>query len=313
MKTPRRWRLLATAGVAFLAAFGAVALHAGEETPVTTEWPLVEFAEPSGVVYHPLRNSLFLVGDRGDIGEVSLEGKLLRQTHLGGDLEGIAVDPRNGLLYVVREGHEIVFEVRPEDFKLLRRFTVNRSFRGDPDFLKRGGDGLEGLAFVPDDEHPEGGRLWAVNQFDPPVLVELGIALKSSKEKFQTATVQSAVPMGLPPLSDLCWNPKRRKFLVVSALWRRVAVLDAEGKQERSVHIPGFMPEGLAILPDGRIVIAQDSGGLLVWTPDKDPFEGEVASGPPAPSSSAPQTAPATGKAAQKASDGNSPDLPAQH
>jgi hypothetical protein len=32
------------------------------------------------------------------------------------------------------------------------------------------------------------------------------------------------------------------------------------------------MQEGLALLPDGSFVIAQDTGGLVRWKPTADPF-----------------------------------------
>jgi hypothetical protein len=51
-------------------------------------------------------------------------------------------------------------------------------------------------------------------------------------------------------------------------------VIDSEGKQGPRVRIPGFMPEGIAMLPGGAIAIAQDSGGIVIWTPEGDPFAG---------------------------------------
>lgn len=278
---PRGWRTRALS--VLLAAPFLVAGHAGGDASDMVEWPIPEFSEPSGIVHHPQRNSLFVVGDEGAIGEVSLDGKLLRQFHFGGDLEAITVDPRNGLLYVVREAHEIIFEIRPDNFKILRRFTIDRSFGGDPNFLRRGGDGIEGLTFVPDDDHPEGGSLWAVNQFDPPVLVQLDIPLRSSKEKFLTARVARAVAVDSAPLSGLAWEPGRRVFLVTSSLWKRLVVLDAAGEAVRSVRLPAFMPEGITPLPDGRMAIAQDSGGLVLWDPGDEIPGADVFTGPPAP------------------------------
>ena len=279
--SPRLLPILHVALV-LLAAPLLVAFRFGDIASDTVDWPIAEFPEPSGIAYHPARASLFIVGDEGDIGEVSLEGKLLRMSHLGGDLEGITVDPRSGLLYVVREGHEVIFEVRPDNFKLVRRFTIDRSYQGDPNYLRRGGDGIEGLTFVSDEKDPEGGRLWAVNQYDPPVLIELAISLKSSKEKYQVARIMRAIPVDAAPLSGVTWNSESREFFVTSALWMRVVVLDADGKVERSVRIPAFMPEGMTRVPDGRVVIAQDSGGLVLWKPDGDPFRAEPAVGPPA-------------------------------
>jgi uncharacterized protein YjiK len=249
-----------------------VGFRFGTPDPSVTEWPLTEFKEPSAVVYHPTRKSLFLVGDEGDIGEVSLEGKLLRSSHLGGDLEGITVDPGTGLLYVAREGHEIVFEVQPDDFKITRRYTIDRTFEGNPNFLARGGDGIEGIAFIPDASAKEGGRFYAVNQYDPAVLMELAIPIRTSKEKFENARILSARPLADAPLSDLVWDDGRKAFLIVSALWKKTYVVDLHGNNLRGVRLPGLMPEGLALLPDGRLIIAQDTGGLLLWAPPSDPF-----------------------------------------
>lgn len=260
-----------------------IALRLGDSGGSTVEWPLADFPEPSGIVWHPQRATLFLVGDEGDIGELSLDGKLLRKFHFGGDLEAVTVDPSTGRLYVVRESHEVIFEVHPDDFRILRRFTIDRGWKGDPNYLRRGGDGVEGITFVPDAADPEGGRFWVVNQYDPPVLAELELPLRSAATNHETARIRRAIPVDSAPLSDVTWDPQARRFLVVSALWKRVSVLDGGGNYERSVHIPGFMTEGLALLPDGRIAIAQDSGGVVLWSPAGNPFLGDPATGPPAP------------------------------
>jgi len=240
--------------------------------PTLEEWPLEALAEPSGIVYHAQRKSLFVCGDEGDVAEVSVSGKLLKIRNIGGDLEAITTDPATGLLYVVREGHEIILELRPEDFKITRRFTIDRSFRGDANFLKRGGDGIEGLTFVAEADHAEGGRFFAVNQFDPPVLVELQVPLRSAKEKFEVASIVSAHEVASAPLSGIYWSARSRTFQVVSALWKAVYVLDEHGERLRTVRIPGLMQEGVAPLPDGSFVIAQDTGGLIRWKPATDPF-----------------------------------------
>jgi len=78
--------------------------------------------------------------------------------------------------------------------------------------------------------------------------------------------------LDFPPLSDIVWDPPTGAFLIVSALWRKIYVVSPEGALLRSVAIPGIMQEGFARLPDGSFVIAQDTGGLLRWTPSSDPF-----------------------------------------
>jgi len=290
----KAWRRLRAPSLRALAllvvAPALLALRSGESAGGgTVEWPLPDFPEPSGIVWHPSRGSLFLVGDEGDIGELSIDGRLLRKFHIGGDFEAITVDPATGLLYVMREGHEVILEISPDDFRSLRRFTIDRTWKNDPNYLKRGGDGMEGLTFVPDAASPEGGRFWAVNQYDPAVLVELDVPLRSSTAQFGVARIRRAVPVDSAPLSEVTWDAAGRRFLVLSALWKRVSVLDADGNYERSVHIPGFMTEGLALLPDGRYAIAQDSGGVVLWTTDANPFRGDPATGPPAPAVAPPK------------------------
>ncbi|MCA9419358.1 MAG: hypothetical protein KC917_24060, partial [Candidatus Omnitrophica bacterium] len=52
-----------------------------------------EISEPSGITYHPDKEILVVVGDEGQIAEVSLEGVVLLLKNIGGDLEGITADP----------------------------------------------------------------------------------------------------------------------------------------------------------------------------------------------------------------------------
>jgi len=259
-----------------------IAVHSARAAPrhgSVEEWPVTGLAEPSGIVYHPRLKSLFAVGDEGDVAEIDLAGKLLRVKRIRGDLEAITCDPATGKLYVVREGHEIIFELDPATFKMLRRFDIDRSYKGDPNFLQRGGDGVEGLAFVTDEHNPEGGRFYAVNQYDPPVLVELHLPLRTSKERFERAKVVGAWPIEGAPLSDVTWDSPANGFLIVSALWRSVYIVGADGHKLRSVRIPGFMQEGITRLPDGSFVIAQDTGGLIKWKPDSDPFAAKADDG----------------------------------
>lgn len=292
-----RAAVVAAIAVVLLAAPLIVEFGFTETEKDTIYWDISGFGEPSGIVYDASRNSLFVIGDEGEIGEVSIEGKLLRSKHLGGDFEGITEDPSTNMLYLAREGHEIIYEVKPEDFSITRRFTIDRTFQGDPNYLQRGGDGIEGITFVPDPSNKEGGRFFAVNQYDPPVLVELAVPVRSSREKFETATILSARPMEAAPLSDVVWDPAIDGFLVPSALWRKAYVTDAAGRYLRSVRLPALMPEGIALLPGGKIVIAQDSGGLVLWTPPTDPFAAPSDAAParadaaPAPSAAAPVAA----------------------
>ena len=63
------------------------------------------FNEPSGICWHSQRESLFVVGDEGDICEIKTDGTLIMQKRIRpGDFEGITHDPSSGLLYIAVEG-----------------------------------------------------------------------------------------------------------------------------------------------------------------------------------------------------------------
>ena len=86
---------------------------------------------PSGIVFHPGRGTLFIVGDRGDIVEVQTDGTLVKQKRIrDADFEGITCDPSTGLLYIAVEGEERIVEIDPEDFSVLREFAINRVLEG---------------------------------------------------------------------------------------------------------------------------------------------------------------------------------------
>jgi hypothetical protein len=235
------------------------------------EWPLPEVPEPSGVAYHHVRKTLFVVGDEGHAAEVSLDGRVIAVRRIGGDLEGVVCDPVSGAVYVVREGADIVLEISPEGLRLAHEITVDRAYKSDKNFLRAGGDGIEGITLKPAVDGKSEPSVFAVNQYDPPLLLELAMPARSGPYR-QTATIRNAWPIDSSPLSDVSWDPVAKAFLIVSALWRNVHVVTPAGEDLRAVRLPGFMQEGIARLPDGSFVITQDTGGLLRWRPPSDPF-----------------------------------------
>lgn len=67
----------------------------------------VGFKEPSGICFHPARETLFVVGDRGHVGEMQTDGTLVRERRIRkADFEGITCNPGTGLLYIAVEGEE---------------------------------------------------------------------------------------------------------------------------------------------------------------------------------------------------------------
>jgi hypothetical protein len=194
-----------------LAALGGCASSQGEAvavTPTQAPFPYVElgnidrvfFNEPSGVVFCPGRNSLFLVGDEGDLAEIEPDGTLVKQAWLGDvDLEGVTVVPPSGPVYVAVEGQETILEVDPDTFEVLRQFPVERDFEGQT-LLPPGGDGLEAITFVPDSDHPQGGTFYLANQGggkEVALIVEVEVPLSGAPARGRSAQIVRYVSLGV--------------------------------------------------------------------------------------------------------------------
>jgi uncharacterized protein YjiK len=228
------------------------------------------FNEPSGIVFHPGRGTLFLVGDAGDIGEMKTDGAGLRQAHLrDADFEGISVNPATGLLYVVIEGEEKILEVDPETFVVLRECALPRQLRGVT-LLAPGGQGLEGITFVPDAKHPEGGTFFVANQGfldspkdDPSVILEVALPLKTGAGKELTATILRAIYPGVPDIGDLYYEAARQRLYLVSDTTNTFWEMNLKGELLRGYAFPGNDQEGITVDPQGFAYVAQDSGNFL--------------------------------------------------
>jgi uncharacterized protein YjiK len=267
--------LAAVSHVAIL--FGCSVLTEGADpldAPFPCRWigniDQVDFNEPSGIVFHPGRGTLFAVGDEGDICEIRTDGTLVKQSRIRrADFEGIACDPSTGLLYIAIEGEEKIIEVDPEDFRVLREFVIDRSFRGAL-VLKAGGQGIEALTFLPASDHPEGGTFFVANQGfdldnkeDPSAIFELEVPLRSGSASDTAAKIVGYFSLGVIDLSGLCYDEKTGHVYAISDAANTLFEITREGKILQAFAFPGDNQEGIAIDANGFLYIAQDSGGII--------------------------------------------------
>jgi uncharacterized protein YjiK len=270
--------------------FSGLLVSISEPLVVLPELPLLHgqivdhdhpVSEPSGMVWHPLRHSLFILGDGGDLQERSQDGKLLRATHLPkGDWEGITVDPRSGQLYLAREGAEAIQELDVESLKLLRKWPLPRSFLGQGVMAKADNEGLEGIAFVPDLSKPHGGTFFVANQFtgkrhsgEANALFEIEIPLLS--ETLGQARILSQIDLVPRDLADLCYDSKRQQLIVVSDLENLVIILGLDGIERQRFSLTGRDQEGIAFDDQGHFWIGQDSGDVLRYDFDSSILDSE--------------------------------------
>lgn len=223
--------------------------------------------EPSGIAFHPLRGTLFVVSDEGHLAEIGKDGRALANYDVSGDLEGLTVDPSTGLVYVLIEGEETIVEFDPEAGKETRRFVISREFQGNNNFLQKQTEsfdnGCESIAFIPSSDHQEGGYFIVANQWDPPMLLVLDVPLKSSAQAVAEARIIKVLPFALDDPSGMYFDQETGLLNVVSDADNILVELTLDGEFVREYAFLGDNQEGITKDDEGYLYIAQDSGGIL--------------------------------------------------
>jgi uncharacterized protein YjiK len=222
--------------------------------------------EPSGICYHPLRKTLFVVSDEGEIAEIQTDGSPVFRQEIPGDLEAIAVNPESGLLYIVKEGDDVILEFDPDRKQVTRTFPLNRMYQGDPEYIEKqeGHDnGIESIAFVPDSSHPEGGAFYLGNQWDPSCIMEVLIPLETCKGKTCEATILRVLPLKLDDPAAMHFDSRSGLLNIVSDADNILVEVDLKGKIIKEYAFLGDNQEGITIDEEGYLYIAQDSGGII--------------------------------------------------
>ena len=224
------------------------------------------FVEPSGLVVHPGRGTLFAVGDEGDIAEFQLDGTLVQQVRVGPrtDFEGLACDPATGLLYLAVEGSEALYEVDPDGLVVLRTFTVDRAVNGRT-VLAEGSGGFEALTFVPG----ENLLVFSNQSFDRKseddmsALIEVDLPGANAPS---VLPIRRHLPIAVPDVAGLHFDEHTGHFLALSDGSNSLSEIDRDGVVLWIKAFPGCNQEGLAF--DGtHAYFAQDSGGLIKIRP----------------------------------------------
>jgi uncharacterized protein YjiK len=223
-----------------------------------------DLPEPSGVAYHEERGTLFVVGDRGHIAEVSLQGDVIDRRKLGDyDLEGVTIGPSGRVFAVSEAKPPQILEIKPGKLEIRRRFELEKKVDGERIVARHANDGLEGLTYI-----PSKGCFYALNQDRPPALLKLRLPLEDEdggKAKIdEVIDLKAIIRDGA---SDVTFDPRSGNLLVLEAGSKKgrgvLHELTLEGELVRSVPVPGDLPEGFCLGPNGSAFLTQDSGGML--------------------------------------------------
>lgn len=227
----------------------------------------IGFNEPSGICWHASRGTLFVAGDEGDLCEIRPDGELVKQQHIrDGDFEGVTYDPATGLVYLAAEEEEAVLEIDPDTFDVLREFSLPRTFEGKTR-LRAGAEGIEGITFMPDPQHPEGGLFYVANQAftladeqDISAIFEVELPLRTRAGQ---PRITGYTEPGIIDLSGLNYDPTTDRILAISDATNLILEYSRDRVLLRVQAFPGDNQEGVTVDPDGFIYIAQDTGGIL--------------------------------------------------
>ncbi len=230
----------------------------------------VAIAESSGVTYHPMRKTLFVVNDEGYIHEIRPTGTVVRTKALQErDLEGITVNPETGWLYAAVEDEEVILEINPQTLTIRRDFKINRVFEGKS-ILKKGGTGIEAIAFVPDASHPEGGTFWIGNQSfsrkpngEPSVVCEVIVPLRTSTAQTAEATIIRCFEMNFMDISGLTYDSQADCLVVISDTTNLLVELKRDGTLLGQYLLLGDDQEGVVLDGLGYMYIAQENGQII--------------------------------------------------
>jgi len=238
---------------------------------VANEWTPDQLVEPSGIVFHRQRGTLFVIGDQGDIEEMRLDGSTVKSAHLGSrDFEGITCNPATGLLYAVEENHSRIYEIDPLTFSVRRKFDIDWTLNG-AEVLNPKKEHLEGVTFIADSTHEQGGLFYVVNRSNnpqdeesPSAIFELELQIADPASKPSPAKTLGVLQLDFTSLSGIYFDDAEQSFYLVSddndALYR----VDRSGALQGCFDLPGDKQEGIAKDADGFEYIADDRGNAVL-------------------------------------------------
>lgn len=228
---------------------------------------LLEVPEPSGLCFHPVRNTLFIVDDGeldrpAGIFELSLDAEVIAQAFLGTDLEGICYCPLDGMLYVADEIDERVYIVDPAGLRTVGSFQVSRSY-GNEEVLVAGGNGFEGIEYIPaSSRFPEGDCFILLNQDDPHALVRVdrsAINLPAT----EPVALSGFWPVAKINTGELHYDQAAGELWVIHSWMNVMEVLDIRSMAVLRWEVfPGAAQEAVTVDGEGRLWVGYDLGGI---------------------------------------------------
>lgn len=175
-----------------------------------TTYKLTGLAELSGLCISQDKTHMWGVGDDGKLYKINFNGTFEYVRSLGGDLEGLTIDPETGNMYVAMEGDQRVAILRAPGYeKLSKLFDVTEA-------ADYGNSGLEGIAWYK-------GELWVGAQTGANIW---RYALDGTKKEGKRSLRD--VKSTISEVGDMCYDP------VSDRLW----VVDSNSNNDKPQYLP---------------------------------------------------------------------------
>ena len=238
-----------------------------------SQWT-IDGKEGSGISFHEGRGTFFIVTDEGSVVEVDQDGTLLRIKNIGIDnMEGVTTDPLLGNLYAVIEGKDRIIEINPDTFEVLREFTINRKLDGEK-LIQGGKEGFEGITFVADAAHPQGGTFYVVNQAtanaskkELSAVIELELPIRTgepTKKGVFKGRIVRAFASDVPGLSGIHFDATTKHLWVLSDTANLVMEMNLDGDIVHRYGVPGDSQEGITGALGTLYIVEDQPEGIVI-------------------------------------------------
>lgn len=219
---------------------------------------IAEIPEASGISYSSKSNTLFVVNDEGTIYELSKKGKILREKKIGEyDFEGIVVDDEKALLLVAVEGDDNILVLSKQDMSIKKEISIKRKFDGVK-VLKKGGDGIEGLALYKNEIYASNQSEKKYPKADSSVIVVIDYDLNKAKQKIKRVIKHGFKDIaGLTFYNDILFMVSDKESLLIQYDLKRKKVIKKDKLSKK------FAQEGITFDKKGNLFIADDKGKIL--------------------------------------------------
>ena len=233
--------------------------------------------EPSGITWHEGRQSYFVVGDGGELAEITGAGTLENYWSPGYNLEGIAIPDNNGdTVYLLDENSTSVYGFSIStgtlngdswDFS-----TVDVDSSANSEFLNANNNlGLEGIEWVSDGSHPYGttsmgGVFYVGWQYDGDIF-----AFSPDASGAVTFLAQISTTSGYTDLAGLDFDEDTGILYLDFDGLDLLEQYSLNGTLNASFTLPGTSQEGISVHTDcaaglAEVAVADDSGLVMLYT-----------------------------------------------